>query len=195
MAGRPGAEAFAIRRTGARSRRGSSSRLHNYASRRKPDSGPPAGPIEPSGATEAPRGADLPNFPPHSWRFRAIFGLSATFGAIARRGPPLREGARGGPAGGRWGVPPAHPPFALAAAGGTRALHILCADGARRRLRTGSARPDGGSRGRIFGPGGDLPPVAGELKSEEGRAALRAIAEQYEAQASARPRAGGKPRG
>ncbi|HEX8626296.1 MAG TPA: hypothetical protein VF782_14640 [Allosphingosinicella sp.] len=37
--------------------------------------------------------------------------------------------------------------------------------------------------------------LAGELKSEEGRAALLAIAEQYEAQASARPRAGGKPRG
>ena len=78
---------------------------------------------------------------------------------------------------------PGFVPFAFAAAGGTRVRHILCAIAARRRSRGGSARAMADLGDEYAARAATFRRLAGELKSEKERAALLAIAEEYEAEA------------
>jgi len=99
-----------------------------------------------------------------------------------------RRGAVGtlaaGPRAAWWGPPPVASPFRGRGGGGMRAPHILCACPARRGPRAGSARgmaklaEEYEARAAIFRR------LAGELKNEDDRAALLAIAEDYEAEAA-----------
>lgn len=88
---------------------------------------------------------------------------------------------RGGPAGGRWGPPPAPSPFAFGSISGTRAPHILCAIAARRRPGAGSAAAMTDLGDEYAARAATFRRLAGELKGAEDRAALLAIAEDYEA--------------
>lgn len=84
------------------------------------------------------------------------------------------------------GAPPAFPPFAPGGAGGTRAPHILCASAARRAPGAGSARAMADLAEEYWARAAIFRRLAGELKGEADRSALLAIAEQYEAEATAR---------
>src|SRR5687767_10364419 len=114
------------------------------------------------------------------------------------RKPSGPEGTRRGAVAGarrvrvrRWGLPPARPSSRPGRDGGTRMRLILCASAALRRSRAGSApaMTDLGAeyseRAAIFRR------LADELKNEEARAALLAIAEEYEAESMRRRRGAG----
>ena len=100
---------------------------------------------------------------------------------------------RGGPANGEWGGRRPFPlPFALEAAGETRARHILCATAARTGPRGPSARAMTDLRTEYAARAATFRKLAEALKSEADRAALLAIAEEYEEEAARRkPGAGG----